>query len=130
MGIKHREGEVTVFLDADSHLEGVLKFKGQARLDGRFQGRIEGEGTLSIGPSARVEAEVNSTRVVVSGNLVGNVQASERIELKAPGKLKGNISSPLVVMDEGVLFEGHCSMTGESADTPNNGKITLLASKG
>jgi cytoskeletal protein CcmA (bactofilin family) len=129
VGNKHREGEVTVFLGADSHLEGVLKFKGQARLDGRFQGRIEGQGTLSIGPQAQVEAEVNSTRVVVSGHLVGNVQASERIELKAPGKLKGNISAPLVVMDEGVLFEGHCSMTGEAAGAPANGKITLLAAK-
>ncbi|MBI4798681.1 MAG: polymer-forming cytoskeletal protein [Desulfarculus sp.] len=126
---KHREGEITVFLGADSALEGLLNFKGQARLDGRFQGRIEGQGTLFIGPQAQVEAEVNSTRVVISGNLVGNVQASERIELKAPGKLKGNISSPLVVMDEGVLFEGHCSMTGEAGPASTGNKITLLASK-
>ncbi len=126
---KHREGEVTVFLGADSHLEGVLKFKGQARLDGRFQGQIQGEGTLSIGPQANIEAEVHCTRVVVSGSLVGNVQAGERIELKSPGKLKGNISSPLVVMDEGVLFEGHCSMTGEAAGPASSNKITLLAAK-
>ncbi|MFH1035178.1 MAG: polymer-forming cytoskeletal protein [Pseudomonadota bacterium] len=126
---KHREGEVTVFLGADSHFEGVLKFKGQARLDGRFNGQIEGDGTLFIGPGSQIEAEVRSTRVVVSGNLVGNVQAGERIELKAPGKLKGNISSPLVVMDEGVLFEGHCSMTGEAAPGASGNKITLLAAK-
>lgn len=126
---KHREGEVTVFLGADSTLEGLLQFQGQARLDGRFKGRIEGQGTLFIGPQAQVEAEVNSTRVVISGSLVGNVLASERIELKSPGKLKGNISSPLVVMDEGVLFEGHCSMTGEAGTTPAGNKITLLAAK-
>lgn len=126
---KHREGDVTVFLGADSTLEGVLQFKGQARLDGGFKGRIEGQGTLFIGPQAQVEAEVHSTRVVVSGNLVGNVQASERIELKSPGKLKGNISSPLVVMDEGVLFEGHCSMTGEAGPAPAGNKITLLTAK-
>jgi cytoskeletal protein CcmA (bactofilin family) len=126
---KHREGEVTVFLGAESHLEGVLKFKGQARLDGRFHGQIEGDGTLIIGPQAQIEAEVHSTRVVVSGSLVGNVLAGERIELKSPGKLKGNISSPLVVMDEGVLFEGHCSMTGEGVGSTSGNKITLLAAK-
>ena len=126
---KHREGEVTVFLGADSALEGQLNFKGQARLDGRFLGNIQGDGTLIIGPSAQVEAEINASRVVISGKLTGNVQASERIELKSPGKLKGNISSPLVVMDEGVLFEGHCSMSGEASPQPSGNKITLLAAK-
>lgn len=128
MSKNRHDGDVTVFLGADSALEGLLSFKGMARLDGKFQGRIEGQGTLMVGPQAQVEAEVLSDRVVISGHLVGNVEARERIELKAPGNLKGNISAPLVVMDEGVLFEGHCSMTSE-APAPS-GKISLLSSKG
>ncbi|CAO0821023.1 hypothetical protein DFAR_2080008 [Desulfarculales bacterium] len=82
---------------------------------------------MFIGPGALAEAEVHSTRVVISGNLVGNVQAGGHIELESPGKLKGNLSSLLVVMGEIVLLEGHCSMTGGVAGPTTGNKSTLLA---
>lgn len=127
MARRQKQGEVTVFLGGDSTIEGILDFSGQARLDGAFKGEIRGTGTLFIGPAARVEADIQATSVIISGEIVGEINASERIELRAPGKLKGNINAPLVVMDEGVLFEGHCSMAGEEAKE-RLPKITLLAS--
>ena len=128
MGKSHREGEVTVFLGADSSLEGHLCFQGQARLEGRFQGSIEGAGTLMVGPQAHVQARITVSRVVISGEVVGDINASERIEMRSPGRLKGDISAPLVVMDEGVLFEGHCTMTGQ-VQAQADSKITLLTAK-
>ncbi len=123
---RQRDGEVSVFLGGDSFLEGELKFSGQARLDGKFAGKINGEGTLLVGPAAQVQANISARAVIISGEVVGDVTASERIEMRSPGRLKGNINAPLVMMDEGVLFEGHCSMAGDDAGerTPN---ITLLA---
>jgi cytoskeletal protein CcmA (bactofilin family) len=120
-----KETDVSVFLGADSNLEGVLGFSGQARLDGRFKGEINGQGVLFVGPHAHIEATVKSTVVVISGEVVGDVIATERLELQAPGRLRGNISAPMVMMEEGVVFEGHCSMTKE--DGQDRGKITLLA---
>jgi len=116
-----------VFLGGDSNIEGQLNFSGQARLDGAFKGEIRGSGALLIGPAAKVEADIQAASVTISGEVIGEINASERIELRAPGKLKGNINAPLVVMDEGVLFEGHCSMAGEEA-RERAPKITLLAS--
>ncbi len=127
MARRRKEGEVTVFLGGDSTIEGALNFSGQARLDGAFKGEIQGSGTLLIGPAAQVQADIQAVSVIISGEVIGDVTASERIELRAPGKLKGNINAPLVVMDEGVLFEGHCSMAGEEAKE-RAPKITLLAS--
>jgi len=124
VGKHRREGEVSVYLGADTTLDGVLSFAGQARVDGQFSGRIQGSGTLLIGPQAQVEADIEAAAVIISGQVHGDISASERIELKAPGKLTGNICAPLVVMDEGVQFEGHCSMAGEER-APSN--ITLLA---
>ncbi len=129
MGKNRRDGEVGVFLGHDSVLEGVLEFKGLARLDGTFRGRIQGTGTLMIGQQAKVEANIQAAQVVISGEVVGDVLAGERLEIRAPGRLKGNISSPLVVMDEGVLFEGHCTMAGGEADA-KDGKLTLVAAGG
>jgi cytoskeletal protein CcmA (bactofilin family) len=116
-----------VFLGADSALEGELNFSGQARLDGRFSGRIQGTGTLMVGPTAQVKADIEADTVIISGEVIGAVVAGERIELKAPGKLRGDINAPLVVMDEGVQFEGHCSMAGGERQE-RVPKITLLAS--
>jgi cytoskeletal protein CcmA (bactofilin family) len=127
---KHRrDSDVGVFLGHDSFLEGVLDFKGMARLDGGFRGTIRGTGTLMVGPQARVEADITAGSVVISGEVVGDVTAAERLEIRAPGRLKGNINAPLVVMDEGVLFEGHCSMAGSEASARDS-KLTLVAAGG
>ncbi len=77
-----------------------------------------------IGPQANIKAEISARTVIISGEVVGDIVATERIELKMPGKLKGNISAPLVIMDEGVLFEGHCAMAPVESSKP----VSLLAS--
>ncbi len=130
LGKQTRENDLTMFLGGESQILGELIFTGQARLDGRFQGNIRGDGTLFIGPNAKVEALVNAATVIISGELVGDVVVTKRLELKSPGRLKGNITAPLVVMDEGVVFEGHCSMTTDQELDENRGRITLLSAKG
>ncbi|MCA1906375.1 MAG: polymer-forming cytoskeletal protein [Desulfarculus sp.] len=130
MGKQTRENDLTMFLGGESQILGELIFTGQARLDSRFQGNIRGDGTLFIGPNAKVEALVNAATVIISGELVGDVVVTKRLELKSPGRLKGNITAPLVVMDEGVVFEGHCSMTTDQELDENRGRITLLSAKG
>lgn len=126
MAKKRRDGELSVFFGTGSSLEGVLSFKGQARIDGEFSGEVKGDGTLLVGPNATVNATIDSTCVIICGEVVGDVTAGERIELKSPGKLKGNISAPLVVMDEGVLFEGNCRMASEGQRMTGS-NVTLLA---
>lgn len=129
MAKRRREEEVTVFLGGESSLEGVLSFSGQARLDGSFTGEVKGKGTLMVGPSARVKAQIEATAVVISGEVIGDVVATDRIEMHAPGKLTGNITAPLVVMDEGVLFEGNCRMASGAIDerAARAGKMRLIS---
>lgn len=110
MGKKNRDSQVNYYLGQGIRQEGALTFHGQARLDGEFSGTIEGDGLVLVGPTSQVEAEINAGKVVISGSVKGNVRASERIELKKPGRLVGDVTAPLVVMEEGVRFEGHCHM--------------------
>lgn len=123
-------GQVAVFLGGESSLEGQLVFQGQARLDGKFAGEIKGEGVLIVGNNAVIEAHIEATAVEISGSVVGDIVATERIELRAPGRLVGNITAPLVVMDEGVVFEGNCRMAGENGETGPMPKVRLLSSEG
>ncbi len=110
MGKRNRDTQVNYYLGQGIRHEGTLTFHGQARLDGEFCGIIQGDGLVLVGPTAQVEAEISAGKVVISGSVKGNVQATERIELKKPGKLIGDVTAPLVVMEEGVRFEGHCHM--------------------
>jgi len=110
VGKRGRDSQVNYFLGQGIRQEGSLTFHGQARLDGEFRGTIQGEGMVLVGPTAQVEAEISASKIIISGSVKGNVQASERIELKKPGNLIGDVTAPLVVMEEGVRFEGHCHM--------------------
>ena len=81
------------------------------RVDGQVRGKIHmREAELTIGQSARVEADVRATRVLVLGTVRGNIAASSRIELGATSNVTGDISADTVVLVEGARFQGRVDM--------------------
>ena len=105
-----RREEINAFLGKNTEFEGKLFFSGTVRVDGHFKGEILSEGTLIVGDDALIESEVQVSRLIVSGEVRGNVFAAEKVEIHPPGKVFGNIQAPAVVMEEGVVFEGCCRM--------------------
>jgi cytoskeletal protein CcmA (bactofilin family) len=103
-------GEVNAFLGRGTEFEGKLSFEGIVRLDGKFEGEIRADDTLIIGDTGEVNGEIYGNCVIVSGKVIGNINAKARIELKSPGKVYGNIKTPVLVLEEGVIFEGNCQM--------------------
>lgn len=106
--------EVNALLGQGSEFEGKLTFEGTVRIDGKFNGEIFSDDTLIIGDGARVKAEIEVATVIVYGDVLGNIKAKTCVELHAPCKLKGNITSPQLVVDQGVLFDGNCQMASGS----------------
>jgi cytoskeletal protein CcmA (bactofilin family) len=80
------------------------------------EGEIEAKDTVLIGESAVVVAQITAGTVIAMGKITGDINARKRAELRAPCRLLGNIVTPSLVIQEGVVFEGHCSMAG--ADAP------------
>ena len=117
-------GEINAFLGKGTDFNGKLTFEGTVRLDGKFSGEIFSPGILIIGESATVDANINVNTLIVSGKLTGNIDAKARVEIHAPGKLYGNINSPVLVIDEGVIFEGSCKM-----ETKDSKKVSILERK-
>jgi cytoskeletal protein CcmA (bactofilin family) len=110
------DGEINALLGRGTEFEGTLTFDGKVRIDGLFRGRIVSDDTLVIGESAEVHAEIDVAVVIVRGGTVrGNIRARQAVEVWAPGQIHGNITSPQVFIDKGVVFEGQCRMT-EVAD--------------
>jgi cytoskeletal protein CcmA (bactofilin family) len=86
-------------------------------LNGKFSGEIVSSDSLIIGEKGVVNATVRAGIVLVNGEVIGNVFASERIELRGTARVYGDVEAPVIVVEEGVLFEGHCRNTkGRSAD--------------
>jgi len=102
---------LNAFLGKGSHFEGKLTFDGKVQIDGVFVGEICSADTIVIGQGADVKAEIEVGTAVVQGRVEGNIRATDSIELKAPGELRGNIEAPNLLVEKGVLFEGNCKMT-------------------
>jgi len=93
-------------------LKGDLSGEEDVLFDGRLEGRVNAAKTFRIGPQGEVHAEVTARAVVIGGRVVGNVVASERVEILPTGILEGNIRSPKIVIAEGAQFRGSVDMEG------------------
>jgi cytoskeletal protein CcmA (bactofilin family) len=102
--------EVNAFMGAETFFEGKLTYTGAVRLDGRFKGVIRSDDTLIVGDTGRIDGEIHVGITIIQGEVVGNVYGKERVELHHPGRMIGNITAPVVIMDEGAIFEGNCKM--------------------
>lgn len=102
--------DIKAFLGAGSHFEGKLAFNEIARLDGAFRGEVTSSDTLIIGESGDMQAEICVGALILSGRLRGNVKAALKVELRAPARLDGDIETPQLVIEEGVIFNGKLTM--------------------
>src|SRR5262247_1768235 len=111
-------GEITTLLGRGASFEGKLTFEGTVRIDGRFRGEVFSDDTLVIGEGAMVEAEIDVGEIIIQGNVVGNVTARRSIEIHAPGRVKGDLHTPSLQIDKGVIFEGRSFMEAAVTNRP------------
>lgn len=92
-------------------INGELSSDESLRVDGHVKGHILlRDAELTIGQAARIEADVRSVRVLVLGTVIGNIAATERIELGVTASVTGNLSANKVVIAEGAQFNGGVDM--------------------
>jgi cytoskeletal protein CcmA (bactofilin family) len=108
------QGEITTLLGRGAAFEGKLTFEGTVRVDGRFKGEVFSDDVLVIGEGAVVEAEIDIGEIIIQGTVIGNVKAKRSIEIHAPGRVKGDLHTPSLQIDKGVIFEGRSFMEGMS----------------
>ncbi|MFN2550119.1 MAG: polymer-forming cytoskeletal protein [Myxococcales bacterium] len=112
-----RGPELNALLGKGSQFEGKLLFEGSVRIDGKFSGEIVSTDTLIIGEGAEVKANVQVGTLTCLGDYQGDARASKSVELKAPAKVRGNITTASIVIDRGVFFDGTCKMDTGGANT-------------
>ncbi|MDA3811919.1 MAG: polymer-forming cytoskeletal protein [Spirochaetaceae bacterium] len=103
-------------LGNETSFKGTMKFKDSLKIDGFFEGNIESSGSLYVEKDAEVRAQIKVGTIIIGGKVIGNIEASEKIEMRDSGKIFGNIKTPILKVAEGVEFEGECDMIKNPED--------------
>ncbi len=101
-----------LLLGQGAEFEGKLTFAGTVRIDAKFKGSIMTNDVLVVGEHARMDADITCGTVIVHGEVNGNIKAKTAVELRHPAKIRGNVESPSLVIEKGVLFQGESKMPG------------------
>lgn len=106
-----KEGTLSGFVGSGTELTGETTFKAMLRVDGHLSGKISSSsGTLIVGATGKIDANVDVAVAVVHGAVNGDIIASQRLELGRAAKVNGNIQTPSLVIEQGAIFEGNCKM--------------------
>lgn len=101
---------MSALLERGCEFEGKLTFEGSVRINGSFSGEIFSNDVLIIGDTAVVNAEIDVDTLIVSGEVNGGLTARTRMEVRRPAVVRGNLCTPCLIIEEGVIFEGSCRM--------------------
>ncbi len=94
-------------------VDGNFKSDGNIIVEGMVQGSIKTKSNLTIGQSAKIKAEVETNNLFLSGEIKGNVKVLEKAELKANARILGNLDTKILVVEEGAIINGKCTMIAD-----------------
>ncbi len=110
MAVKNESMNSTI--GSGSSFEGKFYISGSLRIDGKFEGEIRTDEELVVGVTGRVKTDISAKSVVVAGTVIGNINASEDVRLLETGMVLGDITSPSISMQNGVVVLGKVQVTG------------------
>lgn len=97
-------------IGTEAYFQGTLTAKGSLRIDGRVDGSIVDAKFVTIGKTGKVKGDVSCEVCYVCGEVNGNITALDHIEALAGSRIDGDLRSARIMLEEGALFNGNCSM--------------------
>ena len=111
------EASAPSFIDASCELSGSLRFRESVRIDGRVEGDIQGEKTVTVGESGVIQASIKCESVVIHGQVDGDIDARRNITFHKGARVNGEMRAAGIVVEEGAKFRG-CIIIGEDEPAP------------
>lgn len=110
-------------------IKGELSGSEDIYIDGQVEGSVQlGDGSLTVGASGRVHANIVAKNVTVGGTLDGNIQATERTEIRKTAVVNGDIKTRRIAIEEGAYFKGHMEILTEKTAQPGSVTTAVAAS--
>jgi cytoskeletal protein CcmA (bactofilin family) len=117
---------ISAFVGRGVEFKGIISYSGTVRIDGSLEGEIRTDGTLLIGEDAVIQAKVSAGRIVCKGKITGDVVAREHMKLRAPAVITGSVKTPVLSMEDGVLFNGGLEMSQSVREVPQAATVHPL----
>lgn len=102
--------DISAFVGKGVEFKGTISYSGTVRIDGYLDGEIHTDGVLLIGEEAVLQAKITAGTVVCKGKITGDIIVKEQVKLRAPAVVNGSVKTPLLSMEDGVLFNGSLEM--------------------
>ncbi len=102
--------EISAIIEEGCKFEGNLSFNGVARIAGIVNGSVFSNDTVIVSEGALINADINANVILISGTVKGNLVASSRVEIIKPARFEGTITTPSLIVEEGVIFHGTTKM--------------------
>ena len=122
---KYNTEIVNTVIGEDSSIKGSIHSQQSIRIDGTFEGEINSQGEVFIGINSHVNANIFGKHVVVSGEVVGNIEAVKSLQITKTGKVYGNIAGDQLLIEEGGIYKGKVNMDIISSKNSYEGDFQL-----
>jgi cytoskeletal protein CcmA (bactofilin family) len=111
--VKSTGDQSTNVIGEKSYFTGNFSINGSLRIDGRFEGKSLKADQLYIGHEGKVKTNIEAVSVIVEGLIMGNINATSRVLLMPSAKVFGDIRTPELIIQNGVLLEGRCTIAND-----------------
>lgn len=103
----------------NSYFTGKFHINGSLRIDGRFEGRFLHADQLYIGQNGKIKTNIEAVSVIVEGMVIGNISATSRVMLMPTARVLGDIKTPELIIQNGVILEGRCTISNDLKASAN-----------
>lgn len=105
--------DLGAYLGPGTKVNGKLQFDGATTIDGEVDGEIIAHGNITVGQQATIKGKISAQSIVVHGKVMADIQAEKKLEIQPPGMVMGDVTTNSLVIGDGAILEGHCSMKKE-----------------
>lgn len=110
---EEKEEEPETVIAVGVSIKGTMSFQKLVRIDGNFEGELLSSGKLIVGPTGTVKSNINLEEAFISGEVTGDITVKKRLVLRGRAKVRGDVTAPLLSVDEGVTIVGILNIAQE-----------------
>ncbi len=107
------------FIGKGTIITGDIQTSSNLRVDGKVKGKVVCKNTLTIGEGGIIEGDIQANNAIIGGKINGKIVVNEKLELEAKSSLIGELKAKKLIIDEGAVFDGTSTMSGEAKPAPS-----------
>lgn len=116
--MRKSETQISTIIGMNAVCDGDFKAEGAIRIDGTVNGNVTVTDTVIVGVSGCINGDINSQKVIIGGEVYGNLNVPEKVELTSTARVIGDITTNGLVIDEQAIFQGRCDMNQDASKRP------------